>query len=32
MSWLGLLHMVFLVALLGAVTWLVHLARVYDRD
>ena len=32
MTWLYLLHFVFLAALLASTVWLVVLARVHDRD
>jgi hypothetical protein len=32
MTWLYLLHFVFLLALVGAFGWLMYLARIYDHD
>jgi hypothetical protein len=32
MTWLYLLHFVFLFALVAALGWLLYLARIYDHD
>ena len=32
MTWLYLLHFVFLLSLVGALGWLMYLAWIYDHD
>ena len=32
MTWLYLLHFVFLAALVSALGWLMYLARIYDHE